>query len=92
MKKVSFFTFPSIHFAIRAEKILQGKGCNFKMVPVPRSISSSCGTALRCRPEDSESILRSLQEASVPVESYHELEEKDARGPFSFLSRAKKER
>jgi hypothetical protein len=87
MSKKSYFTFPSIHFAIRAEKILEQASCEFKMVPVPRSISSSCGTALRCEPGDAENILKLLQEASVPVESYHELEEKNAAGLFSFFSR-----
>ena len=71
MSKKSYFTFPSIHFAIRAEKILDKENCEFKMVPVPRSISSSCGTALRCEPGDAEFILKLLQEASVPIESYH---------------------
>jgi hypothetical protein len=54
------------------------------MVPVPRSISSSCGTALRCEPSDADMILKLLKEASVPVESYHELEEKDTKGLFLF--------
>jgi len=92
MKKRSYFTFPSIHFAIQAEKILGEKGCDFKMVPVPRSISSSCGTALRCAPGDADAILAYLQKAHVPVESYHELEEKDSSGIFSFLARDKKRR
>lgn len=91
MTQKSYFTFPSIHFAIKAEKILDSKGCSFKMVPVPRSISSSCGTALRCEPSDAGMILKFLQEASVPVESYHELEEKETRGLLSFLARQKKE-
>jgi hypothetical protein len=91
MTKLSYFTFPSIHFAIKAEKILDGQGCSFKMVPVPRTISSSCGTALRCEPADADMILKILKEASVPVESYHELEERETRGLLSFLARQKKE-
>ncbi len=91
MSKRSYFTFPSIHFAIRAEKILEASDFEFKMVPVPRSISSSCGTALRTRPEDAQRVLKILQDASVPVESYHELPERDSKGPFSFLAREKKQ-
>ncbi len=91
MMKRSYFTFPSIHFAIRAEKLAEEQGCDFKMVPVPRSISSSCGTALRCNPEDADAVLKILRDASVPVESYHELEEKEKQGLFSFLARAKKQ-
>ncbi len=92
MKKRSYFTFPSIHFAIRAEKILEARGCDFKMVPVPRSISSSCGTALRCAPEDADRVLNYLKVADVPIESYHELEEKNSQGLFSFLARERKQR
>jgi hypothetical protein len=91
MTKKSYFTFPSIHFAIKAEKVLAGKGLTFKMVPVPRSISSSCGTALRSELPEAELVLKLLKEASVPVESYHELEEKDTKGLLSFLARQKKE-
>ena len=51
-----YLTFPTTYDAIRAEKLLQQKSYPFKMVPVPRSISSSCGTALRCACSDSRAI------------------------------------
>ncbi len=47
-----YITFPTTYFAIRAESVLKNDDYSFKMVPVPRSISSSCGTALRCSCEE----------------------------------------
>jgi hypothetical protein len=37
----------STSHAIRAEKILLSAGLEAKMIPVPRHISSDCGTAVR---------------------------------------------
>jgi len=55
-----YITFPTTFFAIRAESILKKQSTIFKMVPVPRTISSSCGTALRCKCEDINSIKNTL--------------------------------
>lgn len=74
--KRSYFTFPTTFQAIKAEKALTGEDWEFKMVPVPRSISSSCGTALRCRPEDAEPIRAFLRKTLVETDGYFELEEK----------------
>ncbi|HAA33715.1 MAG TPA: hypothetical protein DCD97_00215, partial [Firmicutes bacterium] len=52
MTKKCYFTFPNTHQAIRAEKALAKENLEYKMVPVPRSISSSCGIALCCLPGD----------------------------------------
>ena len=86
MTKRCYFTFPSIYFAIRAEKLLKGSTFTFKMVPVPRRISSSCGTSLRCLPEEARDIQGVLEEGSVSVEGYYEFEEQDDKG-FPFLKK-----
>jgi len=54
--KKCYFTFPNTHQAIRAEKALAKENLEYKMVPVPRSISSSCGIALCCLPGDNNII------------------------------------
>jgi len=48
MNNYCYLTFPTTYFALRSEAVLQETPLDFKLVPVPRSISSSCGTALRC--------------------------------------------
>ncbi len=86
-----YFTFPSTYQAIKAEKVLAGGQYEFRMVPVPRVISSSCGTALRCMPGDAGPIRGCLEEASVEVEEFYELQvDKSAGGFKSFFSRREK--
>lgn len=84
-----YLTFPSTYYAIRAEKLLQKEAYSFKMVPVPRSISSSCGTALRCACGDSRAIKDYLVSLDVAVEGLHEVEEKELKLPKLFRAKGK---
>jgi hypothetical protein len=70
-----YITFPTVYFALRAEALLAGKPQSFKMVPVPRAISSSCGTALRCSCRDAEMITELFKQNHVEFESVHRLSE-----------------
>jgi hypothetical protein len=40
------FIFDSIHHVLKAEKILKKEGLPCDLIPVPREISSDCGTAI----------------------------------------------
>ncbi len=51
MKRV-LLTFASIHYVLKAEKLLKGQGISLDMVPVPKEISSDCGMALVLAEED----------------------------------------
>lgn len=66
-----YITFPTTYFAIRAETLLKGKKYTIKMVPVPRSISSSCGTSLRCLESEAEKIRLCLQENKVIIDGIY---------------------
>ena len=70
-----YITFPTTFFAIRAESILKNQASSFKMVPIPRSISSSCGTALRCSCEEISLIRNILMQNGLDLESFYRLEE-----------------
>lgn len=85
MTKKCYFTFLTTHQAIKAEMLLAKENYEYKMVPVPRSISSSCGIALCCSPEDAQSIKDFLEEYSIVIEGFFELEEKISVSPLSFL-------
>ncbi|MBU1207314.1 MAG: DUF3343 domain-containing protein [Proteobacteria bacterium] len=63
--------FPSIHFALRAEKMTRGKGLSTKLIPVPRHLSSDCGVCLRIPWEDKEKILNILEAAGMKLEGTH---------------------
>lgn len=78
-----YITFPTTFFAIRAESILKEKGSSFRMVPVPRSISSSCGTALMCACDDLSTIGKTLIENGLEIEGFYELEESGLKKPVA---------
>ncbi|MEW5785973.1 MAG: DUF3343 domain-containing protein [Bacillota bacterium] len=84
-----YLTFPTTYFAIRAEDLLKSRPYHFKMVPVPRSISSSCGTALRCLCPDVSGIKRYLTENNVQIDGVHQLEEKVLKPPKLFTQKGK---
>ncbi len=76
-----YITFPTTYYAIRAESVLKNKTLIFKMVPVPRSISSSCGTALRCQCEDITMIKDTLLQNDLELEGFYRLREEGLRTP-----------
>ncbi len=76
MIRKCYFSFPTTHQAIKAERALASQSYPYKMVPIPRSISSSCGIALCCTPGDAGGIKDYLEGCSVKVEGCFELEEK----------------
>jgi hypothetical protein len=52
--------FRSVSHALLAEKILKKEGIPFKLIPVPKHISSDCGVCLRFTADVKEKILRAL--------------------------------
>lgn len=70
-----YITFPTTYYAIRAESLLKNLSYPFKMVPVPRAISSSCGTALCCQCDDLKTIRDFLQQDNVELENYYRIDE-----------------
>ena len=63
--------FPSIHFALRAEKLMKQKGILYKLIPVPRQLSSDCGVCLRIPWEKKEEVLEILAQSAVKVDGAH---------------------
>ena len=68
--------FPSIHFALRAEKLMKQKGILHKLIPVPRHLSSDCGVCLRIPWERKEEVLGILAQSAVKVDGAHPLPDK----------------
>jgi uncharacterized protein YqgV (UPF0045/DUF77 family) len=52
--------FASVSMVMKAEKILKEAGIPYKIIPVPKSISSDCGVCIRFLPEDREAIVEAL--------------------------------
>ena len=66
--------FPSIYFALRAEKKSKEKGLSVRLIPVPRHLSSDCGVCLRISWEQRETIESLLKKEGVKMEGMHLLE------------------
>ncbi|MBO8126434.1 MAG: DUF3343 domain-containing protein [Firmicutes bacterium] len=66
-------TFYSTYFALTAEKVVRAAGLSGKLIPVPRQISTSCGTALRLEEAEVDTALQLLHGAGVEVSGVHHL-------------------
>ena len=65
--------FPSIHFALQAEKLIKGKGFSIDLIPVPRQLSSDCGICLLIEWEQKQILYTLLEEGGVRIEGVHPL-------------------
>lgn len=64
-------TFPSTHYALKAEKVLEEAGVAIELIPVPRELSSSCGLALPILEEEEDRVVEILRENRVEIEGVH---------------------
>jgi hypothetical protein len=55
------FLFPSVSYALKAEKILKAAGISHKLIPVPRHISSDCGVCLRVTADQQDGVAQTLE-------------------------------
>ena len=66
-------TFPSTHYALRAEKLLKDAHMEIALVPVPRHISSDCGICVELDCEVAERAMQILQNQGVKYEGLHKV-------------------
>jgi hypothetical protein len=60
--------FHSTSGALRAEKLLKKEGIAYKIIPVPRHLSSDCGVCIRFSSQD-ESLVKKTLSNKVEVQS-----------------------
>jgi len=77
MESNCYFTFSTVHLALRAESVLKGIACSFRLIPVPRFISSNCGVALHCGRKEADRIKHALEKNSISFEQLHIIEGKE---------------
>lgn len=63
----------STSHALRAEKVLGEEGILCKLIPVPRHLSSDCGSCIRILQEDKNRALPILAAAKVEMAGVHDL-------------------
>ena len=64
--------FEAVSHVMKAEKILKQAGISYKIIPVPKSISSDCGVCIRFLTEQKEAIIEVLK-SQVQVSEIREL-------------------
>ena len=67
-------TFHNVHLAMRFEQVMQAAGSVVKLIPVPRSISASCGLAGKFAPEILEQVRQLCRENYIEYESVYLLD------------------
>lgn len=63
----------STSHALKGERVLKAAGIPHKLIPVPRHISSDCGSCLRVARNDMGRARDLLEAANVGVEGTHEI-------------------
>jgi hypothetical protein len=61
--------FQSISSALRAEKLLKKEGMAYKLIPVPRHLSSDCGVCIRFLSQH-EPQIREILAGKVEIQSF----------------------
>lgn len=61
----------SIHFVVKAEKLLKEQGILYELAPIPRAIGSSCGMALEFPCCETGSIRNILHEADIAILGFY---------------------
>lgn len=71
MNQYNYMTFKSVSYAMKVETALKKCGVNFKIIPVPRSISSSCGLCVRFHKEDMEKFKEIIEKNSLVYDNIY---------------------
>lgn len=75
-------TFEVTQHALIFEKAMKNIDCEIKLMPVPRQISSSCGTAARIPCEKKDEILELCEKEDLPIDSFHMIPRKKKKRWF----------
>jgi len=67
--------FNSIHRVMKAEKLLKERRLDMVLIPVPRSLASDCGLAIRYAEADHQPIFAVLAEADLLPEQLYSFNE-----------------
>ena len=67
----TFAIFKSVHWVLKAQKILQKARVPLETVPVPRRISADCGVALSFPSKFTEKVRRTLADNSASPTAFY---------------------
>ncbi len=64
------YLFKSTHKVIKAEKLFKKNNIYYKIIPVPKSISSECGMAIEIESKDEINCNNILKENTIEFEKH----------------------
>lgn len=64
-------TFKSVSYAMKVDATLKKYDIHFRIIPVPRSISSSCGLCIRFYTEDMEKLITIIHKNNLQYENIY---------------------
>lgn len=73
----------SIHFVLKAEKLLKRSGISHDVIPVPREISSDCGMAVEFSCLEKERVVDLLSSAGMRIAGLYRRDGKNSFQPVS---------
>ncbi|MDD4779870.1 MAG: DUF3343 domain-containing protein [Tissierellia bacterium] len=71
MGEFGYITFKSVSYAIKFEAAIKNLDMKLKMIPVPRSISSSCGMCIRFILNDLNELLSTIERENLEYEKIY---------------------
>lgn len=74
-ESLTVFTFHTVSEALYFEKALKKEKLIVRLRPVPRMISSSCGTCAVIAQEDEAPVLEAIQTHAIPYHEVHRVKE-----------------
>ena len=67
------FLVPSTSHALKAEQLLKKAGCECKLIPVPRHLSSDCGVSVRVGIEERDSAREILEQGGMDASEWYDV-------------------
>ena len=71
INEFNYMTFKSVSYAMKVEAALKKHDFNYKIIPVPRSISSCCGLCIRFYKEDLEKFINIINSDNLQYENIY---------------------
>ncbi|MCR2044383.1 DUF3343 domain-containing protein [Anaerosalibacter massiliensis] len=78
-KQFGILTFESTHHAIEGEKLFKSIGLDFKTIPTPREITSSCGLSIKFYLKDINKIKEIINKNKLAIKGIYKFWKENGR-------------
>lgn len=86
------YSFQTVNQALMFEKVIGEEGIEVKLMPMPRQISTSCGTAARVLCDMKEDIDSICKSRGIETDGFHKILNKNENSWFSkFMNKKSRE-